>query len=300
MQSSTYPMLKDGIPDQADYQALIKSSLFQEMSHYSEQFIENQSEILKGYSRKWNANPLYQWSRQWEYPYVFQQIIQLAQSGKQLKVLDAGSGVTFFPWYLQQQLDVSVSCCDYDQALTPVYQHLAQALSPVEFSAEDLRTLSYPDNSFDVIYCVSVLEHTGDYKKIIEGFKRILKPGGQLIITFDVSLNGSRDISPLMAEKLLGYLFEQSTSTTDLITGFTDQLKNEAILTTHFAQDIDSSLLPWPHPKWAYQLNHLLQKRRWIEWPPVLTICCCTIAWNTAENDRSEDEAEAADTLLLQ
>lgn len=53
----------------------------------------------------------------------------------------------------------------------------------VEFTAGSIDALPYPDQFFDMINCLDVLEHTYDPAKIIQQFARVLKPGGRLFIT---------------------------------------------------------------------------------------------------------------------
>jgi SAM-dependent methyltransferase len=53
----------------------------------------------------------------------------------------------------------------------------------VEFTAGSIDALPYPDQYFEMINCLDVLEHTYDPTKIIQQFARVLKPGGHLFIT---------------------------------------------------------------------------------------------------------------------
>jgi SAM-dependent methyltransferase len=57
---------------------------------------------------------------------------------------------------------------------------------------EDLRQLSFRDNSFDFIFCSHVLEHIKEDTKAISEIKRVLKPGGLAIIS--VPVIGSKTI----------------------------------------------------------------------------------------------------------
>ncbi|WP_282456625.1 methyltransferase domain-containing protein [Chitinophaga sedimenti] len=41
--------------------------------------------------------------------------------------------------------------------------------------------LSFPDNSFDVVFCCDVLEHVTDLPKVVAEISRVLKPGGVFI-----------------------------------------------------------------------------------------------------------------------
>ena len=53
-----------------------------------------------------------------------------------------------------------------------------------------LQKLDMPNESLDVICCISVLEHTDNYGEIVREFARVLKRGGLLVLTFDLSLDG--------------------------------------------------------------------------------------------------------------
>jgi ubiquinone/menaquinone biosynthesis C-methylase UbiE len=60
----------------------------------------------------------------------------------------------------------------------------SQILEGIEFNKCDLERqyIPYEDNKFDVIYSKSVLEHINKYTHMITEMKRVLKPGGILII----------------------------------------------------------------------------------------------------------------------
>ncbi len=45
------------------------------------------------------------------------------------------------------------------------------------------KKLPFKNNSFDLIWCSEVIEHLNDPAKTIGEFRRILKPGGEMIIT---------------------------------------------------------------------------------------------------------------------
>ncbi|MBI2099171.1 class I SAM-dependent methyltransferase [Candidatus Uhrbacteria bacterium] len=47
----------------------------------------------------------------------------------------------------------------------------------------DAHALPFPDNSFDLVLCIEVLEHLKSPERAIAEMKRVLRPGGKLILT---------------------------------------------------------------------------------------------------------------------
>ena len=48
----------------------------------------------------------------------------------------------------------------------------------MEFRVGDAHELEFPANFFDAVFCMEVLEHVYDPKKVLTEFKRVMKPGG--------------------------------------------------------------------------------------------------------------------------
>jgi len=230
-------MLGDGIPKIVDYKKIEDNEDFKKMESFSEDFINTNKNLLKKYP--WSKDPLHQWSRCWEYTYVYQQIKKIIGKSK-VKMLDAGAGWGFFPYFLQLNFpNVEIKCSDYDPKLKQLYEKTNNGSLTVDIA--DMREMPYEDDTFDVIYCISVLEHTKDYDKIIQEFKRILKPGGTLIITFDISLDGEKEISIPGAKKLAHSLetnFKASKK-------FNPEEIGESIVTTAYIKENKPEALPW-------------------------------------------------------
>lgn len=51
-----------------------------------------------------------------------------------------------------------------------------------EFFVMDGEAMTFPDNSFDVVYCHTVLHFTADPTAMLREIQRVLRPGGQAII----------------------------------------------------------------------------------------------------------------------
>jgi ubiquinone/menaquinone biosynthesis C-methylase UbiE len=84
--------------------------------------------------------------------------------------------------------------------------------NPVHFRHHDLRNrLPYDDNSIDIAYCISVLEHTDNYKFIIQEVNRVLRKGGIFIVTFNVSKTGEMPIHANKADELIDIMRGQFT-----------------------------------------------------------------------------------------
>ncbi len=80
------------------------------------------------------------------------------------------------------RLGLKVSCCDLHPEIF--------RLPDVEIKGGDLsQSLPYPDSSFDYITCIEGLEHIENPHQAIREFSRILRRGGQLILSVPNTLN---------------------------------------------------------------------------------------------------------------
>ena len=287
MPRTAFP-LRDGIPFQREYDALLRSAAFTDMAAFSRAFLERNRGVLGDYIAKWGAeNPLISWSRQWEYPYVFARVAEVVRAHPNARILDAGSGATFLPFYLRDCFTgTTVACCDTDDTLTDVFSSLNRNMNgDIDFSAADIRALPYEDQSFDLVYCVSVLEHTDSYGDILGELLRVSKRG-QLAITFDVSLDGTRDMRMENLDRLLKMLAVAFDKRPDLHRTVMSQLSNPAIVTTH---TVHPELLPWRGPPLLHRLKSSLANRRLVGWPPVLTFCCLSGSRCPSTSQGSDD-----------
>lgn len=53
----------------------------------------------------------------------------------------------------------------------------------VQFQKEDVLKTSFPDNYFDVIFCDVLIQHIPNYKAAMSEMKRVLRPGGRIIVS---------------------------------------------------------------------------------------------------------------------
>jgi SAM-dependent methyltransferase len=253
-------MLKSGIPRVSEYQELDKVMDFRRLLDYSRRF---QAEVgardffSRLYSIKWVEDPFLQWSRRWEYVYVLQRLEDWCENKPQaLDIADAGSGFTFFPFYLQRQHpDARISCIDADPTAGRAIDEAARILGngPL-FSLGDLENLDQPSDSLDAIFSVSVIEHTANPQLVIEEIHRVLKPGGLFVCTFDVSFEPGSPMHVQKVEELvnrLHNLFERQDNDGASV-GESAESSNR--VTTAWISRTYPDRLPWRFPRlvWLY------------------------------------------------
>jgi len=244
-------MLSSGMPRIGNYKEVISGKSFKEMERYSESFLEENEDVLKKYGARWMFDSLHSWSRQWEYPFVFTRIMDFVdrRTLSSLRILDCGSGLTFLPFYLANRFSNSeITCCDQDNTLEDFYRRINEGgRGKVRFAQGDLTKMPFADEEYDIAYCISVLEHTNKYLEIIPELRRVLKKGGLLVLTFDVSLDGARPLSKVEAEEILRKLCQFFYPEFDLrLEDLLGMLgAKEDTLTTKFIKEFDKDLIPW-------------------------------------------------------
>lgn len=232
--------LESGIPKIPDVVQALESETFNKMQRYSEIYCRENLRHLAKY--RWIKDALNQWSRIYEYPFCFENLKRELISGS--KVLDAGSGVTFFPFFLSSFYKVvSVDLDDYSDVYSAIN---ANQKTDVRFVQSDLHQLAVESESCDAVISISVLEHTTGIGEILKEFHRVLRPGGLLVVTFDVALDENLEgISPANAEKLIEDI--RDIFQLDYMPGdFRDDLVDPEIYTTSYVRKWNCRLLPWP------------------------------------------------------
>jgi SAM-dependent methyltransferase len=121
------------------------------------------------------------WSRLYEYIWC-KQLIRQGET-----VLDAGSGPNYPFQYELAENGCKVYSVDIDPDLLnskphPNIKHIVASIDNIPLCNEEV----------DTVYCISVLEHLKKDAVIrsMREFYRVLKPGGRLIITLDLTMDG--------------------------------------------------------------------------------------------------------------
>ncbi|MDY7005589.1 MAG: methyltransferase domain-containing protein [Cyanobacteriota bacterium] len=97
-------------------------------------------------------------------------------------VLDVGCGIGGSTRILAKDYGFDVTGI----TISPKQVQRAQELTPEEvdakFQVDDALALSFPDNSFDVVWSIEAGPHMPDKAKYAEEMMRVLKPGGILVV----------------------------------------------------------------------------------------------------------------------
>jgi ubiquinone/menaquinone biosynthesis C-methylase UbiE len=248
-----------GIPTRQDIFNILNSELYNSQKRYNDLFLEKNSEKLSDYKNKWVSNPLWQWSRIYEYPFTESHINEFIKGRNDIRILDAGSGITFLPFMLSEKPEISeINCLDYDKSLIKTYNEIGS--DKIKFNNGSLNLLEFNDNTFDIIYCISVLEHTDNYEKILLEFKRVIKNDGLLILTFDIGLSHQHKLNLENSNRLINLVNETIINKNDQLTTINSFGKNN--WTTEKAFKYNKKLLPYPRKSFFGKLKNRMQGKR--------------------------------------
>lgn len=107
-----------------------------------------------------------------------QQEIDYVNSKNGGKILDAGCGPGFFLAEIDshwEKYGVEISDVNLD--------YIKENFEDIICKRSELENIPFENSFFDFIYCFQVLEHVADPKRIVHEFSRVLKPGGEIIIS---------------------------------------------------------------------------------------------------------------------
>jgi SAM-dependent methyltransferase len=249
--------LRTGIPLLTELDEHLRSDDYRRHVAFNTAFLARNDAAMEQYGKLWAKDTFRLWSRRWEYPFVAQRVIEFARGRpdqtKPFRLLDAGSGVTYFPYFVCAEVPgTEVTCFDANRAYRPMFEAVNRATpgANVRFVEGMLQKMPFDAAAFDAVCCISVLEHTGNYSEILDEFRRVLRPGGLLVLTFDLSLDGKFELPHDRAASLLtelGRIFKVPDGV-DLGRELDRMTQVDAILSTDHARRTQPDLLPWKYP----------------------------------------------------
>ena len=99
------------------------------------------------------------------------------------RLLDIGCGTGWAVIRAAQTVPSGGACgIDLSPGMISRATDLADGLSNVEFRVADAESVPYPDESFNAVMCTNSFHHYANPARALSEMRRVLKPGGQLII----------------------------------------------------------------------------------------------------------------------
>ncbi len=101
-------------------------------------------------------------------------------------ILDVGAGTGRYGLKLAQDFPAAhVTITDILDESVALVERLRNELGLPNVTAqkEDVFCLSFPDNTFDVVFCDVVIQHVNQPQNAVKEMIRVLKPGGVLIVS---------------------------------------------------------------------------------------------------------------------
>jgi SAM-dependent methyltransferase len=135
------------------------------------------TKVIQG--KLWSVEPEY-WSKHFE-PWflpIYKKVLSRLQLTAEDSVLDAGCGAGMFS---SMVIDTGAQLIGVDAA--PGLLEVARRRNPMNnFLEEDLESLPFMDNTFDVVTGFNSFQYAGSFDKAVSEAKRVLKPGGRLVL----------------------------------------------------------------------------------------------------------------------
>jgi hypothetical protein len=139
---------------------------------------------------KSNPSKELSWSRDWEYPWVKEQLKDI----NMIDILDVGATPDgHLKYILEKKNDCTVTKIDVDD------------LDDVDIVGS-IRDRSLIKNEYDIVMSISTIEHDEDALDCIKAMLEACKDCGKVILTMDVSVNDSYSIQINKFKKIAEFL----------------------------------------------------------------------------------------------
>jgi len=112
------------------------------------------------------------------FAYVIKHLVALSYDYRRKKVLDIGCGGGFLTEEIAK-FGIDATGLDPSASSLQAARNHAKILNlSINYQEGVGEKIDYPEDSFDMVFCLDVLEHVRDFKKIIDEVSRVLVPGG--------------------------------------------------------------------------------------------------------------------------
>eukprot|EP00908_Phaeocystis_cordata_P020600 Transcript_32260.p1 GENE.Transcript_32260~~Transcript_32260.p1 ORF type:complete len:394 (+),score=137.81 Transcript_32260:59-1240(+) len=142
-----------------------------------------------------------------------EKMLEFSKAESPASVLDVGCGIGGTSRYLAKRFpEAQVTGI----TISPEQQRRATALATergipnAKFELVDALNMSFPDNSFDLVWACESGEHMPDKELYVQEMARVLKPGGRIVVATWCQRETPPDFSP-QERKTLDYLYGEWT-----------------------------------------------------------------------------------------
>jgi ubiquinone/menaquinone biosynthesis C-methylase UbiE len=127
-----------------------------------------------------SRNPTRRWLHAERRAWIEAALARAARAGGDVLEIGPGSGV-YVP--LLARLFAHVTVSDVEAAYLDAARGATPPGASVAFVTDDITRSRLPEAAFDVVLCTEVLEHVADSPAALSGIRRVLKPGGRLVLS---------------------------------------------------------------------------------------------------------------------
>ncbi len=128
-----------------------------------------------------SRNPTRRWLHRTRRDWIVERLTRLA-AGRRAAALEVGPGAGVYVPVLASLFD-RVTVTDVHDAYLDAARVLAAAHPNVAVVADDIRASALPAASVDVVLCTEVIEHIAESRAALAGIRRLLRPGGVLVLS---------------------------------------------------------------------------------------------------------------------
>ena len=133
-----------------------------------------------------------------------------------MKILEVGCGSGHFLEMIKQNFDVEVYGVDLDCGHIEFAKNSAKQKGlNINYQVADIKNLPFEDDSFDLIYSYTVVEHL-PFSDFIAEQKRVLRPGGKVVIMTVEAKQQTRSEFEYLDEEIFKYFNVEIEQPADL------------------------------------------------------------------------------------
>jgi two-component sensor histidine kinase/protein-L-isoaspartate O-methyltransferase len=112
------------------------------------------------------------------FSYVLRHLVSQSYDYRHKRVLDIGCGGGFLTEEIAKYGFETTGLDPSSPSLVTARSHAKIQNLQIDYLEGVGEALLFPDNHFDIVFCLDVLEHVSDFRKVISEVSRVLAPGG--------------------------------------------------------------------------------------------------------------------------